>query len=165
MPRPGANYDDKVKNKVAGQFLIDCSKECGAEKVPGWDYNQAEKEFFRFSQWVRRMIEEVNWFELNGGGKNINAHLQLRLLSAYQDLMPLISPELVGRFKLPANEGQAPGLSWSVWYEKRAREAHLWYHHWCSHIQCVEGMTFGNMANTRLLKIRGIWQLYKNKRV
>src|SRR4029077_4803901 len=112
-------------------------------------------EFNRFSNWLRRTIEECNWWELEGSAKNINSHLQLRLITIYhniieQDLIPVEYMNL----RLPSNTGVEPAQeTWEKWYDKRSKEAWLWYQHWCRHISAV-GLVFRELDHQRLMRFR-----------
>lgn len=171
MPRNKDNVQERIEVGYMGDFLRDCMRECGLDPVKPpeskWEGEHPDREFTRFACWVRRCIEECNWWELNGGAKNINAHLQVRLLTTYRDFIdiPLIPGHLMHRTGLPSNEGREPAqATWQEWYDKRAHDADLWYRHWCSNIHSVKGAGFGTYANKRLMKIRNIWQLFKNKK-
>lgn len=155
-----------------GQFIRDCAAEAWRPKeVPHskeWAHNNTHhKEYARWHDWVRRVLEECCWWELNGGGKNINAHLQLRLTSTYTEAL---SYRTLGdedlRIPLPKmveQEGKEPReSSWEEWYKKRARDSDLWYKHWTSHI--IAASPTGEMSNVRTMRIRGMWQLFANGR-
>lgn len=155
-----------------GQFLRDAAVEAWRPKeVPHskeWeDTNFHHKEYARWHDWVRRVLEECCWWELNGGGKNINSHLQVRLTNLY---LNSLTHRTVGdqylripNAKMVDQEGREPReRTWEQWYDKRSRDADLWYKHWTSHI--IAASFFGVQSNTRTQRIRDMWQLFKNRR-
>lgn len=159
----------KVTKKIevghVSPFTLDCIKEAGVTPKRGWEHPQHHKEFARYSNWVRRVIEECNWWELDGRAKNINKHLQLRLLSIYKDIVDkdLIPAEYMRGMRLPLNEGVVPRQEdWQAWYDQRANEAWRWYQHWCTHITGIP-IAFRPEDHQRLMKFRNVFQILRLK--
>lgn len=159
------SIEKKYAEEFKQPFVIDSIKESGAEEVLGWKHPQHHKEFLRWSKWVRRVLEECIWWELNGGAKNINSHLHLRLLSLYRDIYDkeLLHFDHMQGARLPLKQGQEPKQEdWGSWYRKRSVEAEQWYRHWCAHIGAVE--PFGPLTTRRTMKFRSMWHLMRSKK-
>lgn len=158
-------FSKKLDQGHISKFTQDCIKEAGVTPVEGWEFPQHHKEFRRYTNWVRRVIEECNWWELDGSARNINAHLQVRLLSIYKDIIEknLLPEEYLKGVRVPTNEGVEPREDdWDSWYDKRSREAWLWYQHWCSHITAVPA-TFRESDHQRLMRFRNTFQILKSR--
>lgn len=156
-------FTRKLDSGHISPFTLDCIKEAGVSPVKGWEFPQHHKEFRRFSNWVRRVIEECNWWELDGSAKNINMHLQLRLITIYKDIIDkeLIPVEYLTGMRLPRSEGIEPReATWEEWYDKRSREAWLWYQHWCRHISAINP-AFRDTDHQRLMRFRNTIQILK----
>lgn len=156
-------YTKKAEAGHISPFTLDCIKEAGVKPVKGWEHPQHHKEFNRFANWVRRVLEECNWWELDGSARNVNAHLQLRLLTIYKDIIEkeLIPLEYMKGQRLPRNEGVEPRQpEWQEWYDQRSKEAWLWYQHWCRHISSV-AIAFRPEDHQRLQRFRSTFQVLK----
>jgi hypothetical protein len=157
------------KSRRVGTFLIDAHREAFRPGEPvfnkGWAGEDHHKEYARWHDWVRRVLEECCWWELNGGveNKNVNVHLQIRLTSIYTHSLDYRVPGRSIRIpKMVKQEGVEPReSSWIAWYDKRSRDADLWYKHWTSHI--IEVSPSGNMTNVRTMRIRDMWQLFSKR--
>lgn len=160
------------KTSRHGQYLRDCAVEAWRPEEPPYDkawegtLNHL-KEFARWHDWVRRVLEECCWWELNGGGKNVNSHLQLRLTNLYAESLSYrtIGDEdlYIPIPKMVEQEGKCPREStWDEWYRKRSRDSVLWYRHWTSRI--IAASPSGEQTNVRTARIREIWQLLRNGR-
>lgn len=155
----------KIEANYISQFTQDCIKEAGVDPVDGWKYPHNHKEFNRFANWVRRVLEECNWWELDGKAKNVNKHLQLRLLTIYKEIIEkdLIPVEFQKGLRLPSNEGVEPRqATWEEWYDQRSKEAWLWYQHWCRHISAIPA-TFRQADHQRLMRLRAVVSILKSR--
>lgn len=172
LSKKGVLFLRSKETSRQGQFLRDCAAEAWrGQEVPhntAWQQKQGHhKEFARWHDWVRRVLEECCWWELNENKRNINSHLQLRLTNLY---LEALSYRMIGdkdlyipTAKRVEQEGKKPKQNtWEEWYRKRATDADLWYKHWTSHIIAVSSS--GEQTNVRTMRIRDMWQLFANGR-